>query len=275
MDEFYNIINYINQAITLTLGYFNSPNKRIYYFYIISSLVIAIVVFYSKKRRTSLFRYLFNRKTWLSESAFIDYAFLFFNSLIKVVFIAPFLIFSLKIAFYTHEYLIDSFGYLKSTIHKNYIIGLYTITLFVIGDFSSFMLHYVQHKIPFLWRFHAIHHSATVLNPITQYRIHPVELIMNNIKSILLIGFLMGTFEFLANGRISYYTFNGVNIFNFIFLFFGANLRHSGIKLKYPVWLEHVFISPFQHQIHHSNNEKHFDKNMGQNWQSGIGYLVH
>jgi sterol desaturase/sphingolipid hydroxylase (fatty acid hydroxylase superfamily) len=120
-----------------------------------------------------------------------------------------------------------------------------------------------MHKVPFLWEFHKIHHSATVLNPFTQYRIHPIELIINNIRGIIIKGFVTGLFMYLANGNISLLTFITVNVFNFIFLFWGANLRHSNVKLKYFNFLEYILISPFQHQIHHSNDPKHYDTNMG------------
>lgn len=43
----------------------------------------------------------------------------------------------------------------------------------------------------------------------------------------------------------------------------GANLRHSHVWISWGPWLEHVFISPAQHQIHHSNDPVHFDRNMG------------
>ena len=41
-----------------------------------------------------------------------------------------------------------------------------------------------MHKIPILWEFHKIHHSATSLNPITQYRLHPLELLINTLENI-------------------------------------------------------------------------------------------
>ena len=34
----------------------------------------------------------------------------------------------------------------------------------------------------------------------------------------------------------------------------GDNLRHSPVALRYPRWLEHVFISPAQHQYHHTRS---------------------
>ena len=91
-----------------------------------------------------------------------------------------------------------------------------------------------MHKLPFLWEFHKIHHSATSLNPLTQYRIHPFELIINNIRSILIFGLVTGLFDYLSAHQIDKLVFLGVNVFHFIFLLLGANLRHSHVKLKYP-----------------------------------------
>lgn len=271
------IFEKINEAFIMTINYFNSPNKRIFYLYIITSIILALFVFFNKKRKVSFKKYFFNKRIWLSKSAFTDYGLLFFNSLIKIVLIAPLLIFSLKLAFYTKEYILDTFGYHSFTLSKSTIIIIYTITVFLVNDFFSYLLHLLQHKIPFLWRFHKVHHSATSLNPITQYRIHPVELYINNIKSLILTGLLIGIFDYIADGRISVYTLLGVNVFNFVFMLFGANLRHSQVKLKYPDFLENILISPFQHQVHHSNNVKHFDKNMGSKlaiWDCLFGTLI-
>jgi len=277
MEKESKIIATLQDVFLNSFGYLNQPTKRIFFVYILSSLALALYVFYRKKPKTSLFNYIFHKKTWWSSSARIDYAFLVFNSVVKVLFIAPFLIFSLKIAFYLNQYLIDSFGYYSQQHSKTLLITLYTISVFIIGDFASFFLHYLQHKFEFLWRFHKVHHAATVLNPITQYRIHPIELIMNNVKTIMIIGVLMGIFEYFANGRISVYNFMGVNIITFGFLFFGSNLRHSSVQLKYPTWLEFIFISPFQHQIHHSNASEHFNKNLGSKlaiWDWLFGTLI-
>ena len=43
----------------------------------------------------------------------------------------------------------------------------------------------------------------------------------------------------------------------------GSNLRHSHINIKYWKWLEYIFISPAQHQLHHSIAQEHYDKNFG------------
>jgi sterol desaturase/sphingolipid hydroxylase (fatty acid hydroxylase superfamily) len=134
-----------------------------------------------------------------------------------------------------------------------------------------------MHRIPFLWEFHKVHHSATSLNPITQYRLHPVELIVNNAKGILVLGVVTGLFSYLSANPVELVTVIGANIFSFAFLVFGANLRHSRIPLKYFGWLEYIFISPYQHQIHHSNKTAHFNKNMGSKlavWDWIFGTLI-
>ena len=48
----------------------------------------------------------------------------------------------------------------------------------------------------------------------------------------------------------------------FVFLFLGSTLAHSHIWISFGK-LENFFVSPAMHQIHHSDNPKHFDKNMG------------
>ena len=227
--------------------------------------------------KSSFIKYLFPKKIWLSKSAFVDYSLFCFNSLVKIVLIGPYIIFGFYIAFYTDEFLTVTFGFPKESIGITQTLVFYTIVLTVLNDLFSYIIHLGMHKLPFLWEFHKIHHSATSLNPLTQYRIHPFELIINNIRSILIFGLVTGLFDYLSAHQIDKLVFLGVNVFHFIFLLLGANLRHSHVKLKYPKFLEHILISPFQHQIHHSNNPKHFSKNMGSKfalWDWMLGTLV-
>jgi sterol desaturase/sphingolipid hydroxylase (fatty acid hydroxylase superfamily) len=55
----------------------------------------------------------------------------------------------------------------------------------------------------------------------------------------------------------------GVNLFTFGYYLFGYNLRHSHVWLSYGPAVSRVFISPAQHQIHHSAAKEHVDKNIG------------
>lgn len=256
---------------------FVNTDKRIYWLYLLSSIALALYVYYQSRQKQSLIKFLFNKEHWTSKSAIVDYLFIIFNSYIKVFLIGPFLISGLHLAYYTKEYLLETFGYHQFDIGKTEAIIYYTLTLTILGDLLTYLVHYIFHKVPFLWNFHKVHHSASVLNPITQYRLHPVELLANNLKGIVVFGVVLGFFDYLVGTQINKLTFLGVNIFSFIFLTWGSNLRHSHIKLTYFDWLESIFISPFQHQIHHSKKSEHYDKNLGAKlaiWDWMFGTLV-
>lgn len=267
----------LEEAINLSLSYFVNTEKRIHILYLITSMILAYYVYKSSYVKSSFIKYLFPKKIWLSNSAFIDYSLFFFNAFIKIIFIGPYIIIGFYLSFYTNEFCVDIFGFPKSSIGLTQTIILYTIALTILNDLFTYIIHLCMHKISFLWEFHKIHHSATTLNPLTQYRIHPLELLINNIRSIFIFGLVTGVFDYLSAHQIDKMVFLGVNIFNFLFLFLGANLRHSHVKLKYPRFIEYIFISPFQHQIHHSNNPIHFNKNMGSKfalWDWFLGTLV-
>jgi sterol desaturase/sphingolipid hydroxylase (fatty acid hydroxylase superfamily) len=231
----------------------------------------------SDLKKKGLKEFFFSKKIWFGKSAIIDYMLIFFNGVFKILFLSPLLLLGLQIAAWTNEYLIDYLGYGRFNLSKTETIIYYTLSITILADFFTFFVHYLMHKIPFLWAFHKTHHSATTLNPITQFRIHPVELVINNFQSMLVISLITGWFDYASNHQISMVTFLGVNVLNFIFLAFGANLRHSHVKLKYFTFIEYIFISPYQHQIHHSNNPKHFNKNLGSKlalWDWMFGTLI-
>lgn len=292
LNETYKIVK---EAFELSFTYLTNPDKRTYWLYLASSFIMAYFVYLSIKQKqfklnsaldshlknetqiAPFIKYMTQKKHWLSSSAFVDYLMIVFNSLIKILFIAPFLMYSLYIGVYFNEYLIDWFGYSSWKMSQGQTIFLYTIALTIMHDFSTFFVHWLMHKIPFLWEFHKIHHSATTMNPFTQYRIHPVELIINNARGIIIIGLCTGFVDYLSQQQLEIFSIIGINVLSFLFLFLGANLRHSHIPFKYPSWLEKFIISPFQHQIHHSNHPDHFNKNLGSKlaiWDRLFGTLI-
>ncbi len=271
------IFDMVLEAIKLPVSYLMNTGKRIHILYLLSSMALAYYVYRRSNYKFGFFKYLFPKKIWLSDSAFVDYHFVFFNSFVKVFLIGPYLIFGFYLSFRTTEFLIVNFGASTFSLSSFQTILGYTIALTIIGDFTVYIVHALFHKFEFLWEFHKIHHSATTLNPITQYRIHPIELIINNIRATVVFGLLMGIFDYFSYHQVDKLLFLGANVFSFAFLFFGANLRHSHVQLKYFSFLEYIFLSPFQHQIHHSDNPAHYNKNMGSKlaiWDWLFGTLV-
>lgn len=263
------------EVMEQSLFYFGDPTKRVAWPYILSSILLSIYVFNSLKDKTL---WSFNwKEMWLSKSALTDYSFWVFNAFVKVLLLAPYLIFGTKLAFYSNEWMINTFGYFEGFEATTLFLLLYSLVLVVVNDLGTYIVHSLFHFVPFLWRFHKVHHSATSLNPFTQYRIHPVELFVNNFKYITVFGLVTGLFDYLTASGFHILTFWGANVFSFAFLLFGSNLRHTPIPLKYFSWLENWLISPFQHQIHHSNNKEHHNKNMGSKlavWDRIFGTLL-
>ncbi len=246
----------------LVFEYITNPSKRLFWVYIVSSILIAIVYLYFNKKEIRLNT---SKKLWFHPSSILDYKYFFISYFIKIFMIFPIVISAKEISIFTYEFLSDNFDYVDVALSYENVIILYTITLFIVSDFTRYWLHRFLHMIPFLWEFHKVHHSAKVLNPLTFYRIHPVENILFGFRYSLSIGFVTGIFIYLFGAMIGIVEVLGVNILLFIFSLMGSNLRHSHIKIKYPKLIENIFISPYQHQIHHST--KYSNKNFG-------GYLA-
>ncbi len=275
--ELSDVINFFIESIQFTIEYFIRLDKRIHYVYLLSSLLISVLVYLKLQRKESFLAYFFRKENWLSKSAFIDYLFLIFNSFVKLGLLAWMLTWGLQLQFDFGEWLLMTFGIPPNDFPLIILLIIYPVLYLLIGDFSYYLLHLLYHKIPFLWAFHKVHHASTALNPITQYRIHPVELFINNLRSILILVLLNSTFHYLSNSYFQPYTYLGVNVLMLLFNTFGANLRHSHIRFAYFNWLEKILISPFQHQIHHSSNPLLFNKNMGSKlalWDWFFGTLV-
>lgn len=141
---------------------------------------------------------------------------------------------------------------------------LYGLGVFLVSDFVHYWLHRVFHS-RWLWEFHKVHHSATVLVPPTASRIHLVEKLSEILLKGCALALYSGAFYWLCGGSVRPYTLFGVGYLVLIFNSLAANLRHSHIWLSFGPRLEHIFNSPAQHQIHHSRDPRHFNHNFGIN----------
>lgn len=115
--------------------------------------------------------------------------------------------------------------------------------LFFMDFFGQYAPHWLMHKVPWMWKFHIIHHSDTKVDVTTGTRHHPGEWLFREgftIIGILLIGIPIGI----------YFLYRSVSA---IFTHF----NHANIKV--PDWLDRpiswIFVSPNMHKAHH-----HFQK---------------
>lgn len=200
---------------------------------------------------------------WWHPSAKLDYQLWIANPAIRLGIMAFVGISLTPIALATDSFLKTQFGDISVSWSKLQLTAAYTLALFIADDLSRFLLHFLMHKVPCLWSLHRLHHSAEVMTPFTVYRIHPIESFLYSLRSILTQGLVLGLFFFCFGLHLSVWEIAGANLFTYLFNLAGANLRHSHVWLSWGPYLERVFISPAQHQIHHSVDPKHFNKNMG------------
>jgi sterol desaturase/sphingolipid hydroxylase (fatty acid hydroxylase superfamily) len=171
-------------------------------------------------------------------------------------------IFAAPIALWTRDHLKPIIG-AHQLLHGLAAQICLTIVLTLAIDFSFFAAHVLQHRVPVLWCFHKVHHSAPAMTPLTAYRSHPVDDLMEGVIVSLLLGVCDGTLLLLFDPTLSVLTIAGTNaVFTIGFAAF-ANLRHSHTRITWGNRLEHVFCSPAQHQIHHSTDVRHHDRNFG------------
>lgn len=247
----------------------DDPTSRLFHLNILFSIVFILI--WSQFNRTSLrkiidLRYLnqifFNKKYWWNTSTRTDYQLYFLNSVLKIIIFIPYLDFTFRFS----VYLISKLNLLfpqNNGISTDFVnLLVFSIFAFVLDDFLRFFHHYLMHRIPILWSLHKVHHSATVLTPITLYRTHPLESAIATIRNSFSLSVITVTFVFVFQTQLTMVTIFGINFFGFLFNLMGSNLRHSHIGISFGA-LEKIFISPKQHQIHHSSHPDHFDKNLG------------
>ncbi|MEA3521673.1 MAG: sterol desaturase family protein [Campylobacterota bacterium] len=237
----------------LGIEYFFNTHQRVFWLYLLSSLFIALGYLYFHREKK-----IFSSDIWWHKSARVDYGYFVVVSIIKVLVIIPLLLSSKEVALFCALGLEELFGYTSALDwSRESILITFSLTLFIVSDFSRYWLHRLMHLVPFLWRFHRVHHSAEVLNPITFYRVHPVENFLFGLRYALSAGVVTGVFIYFFGARIGLIEIIGVNIFVLIFALAGANLRHSHVPIRFGDTLEKYLLSPYMHQLHHAKKSVH------------------
>ena len=263
---------------------FDEPTSRLYHVNILSSLVLLVVVLWwvARKQKQPLIplfkKWILRKKYWWNTSTKQDYQIYFLNALFKSFLFVPLLECSFQVSQMVIRFLVRfNNGDLLDIPISHSLMLAFTLGVFIWDDFLRFFHHWLMHKIPWLWEFHKLHHSARILTPVTLYRTHPVESMIAVLRNSLSLGAAIGVFIFLFGSSFSIWTLLGINGFGFLFNLVGANLRHSHIPLGFGPF-ERVLISPIQHQVHHSKNSQHYDKNFGVSlalWDGLFGTLVY
>jgi sterol desaturase/sphingolipid hydroxylase (fatty acid hydroxylase superfamily) len=261
-------------------------NGRFGALFLLVSCAVAYGLFRRRKHRglsdaSSFWQFIGGNRVNFHRSALLDYRYYFVRAILKVALVlpllgllAPYLCKSTDyIGFFTRLW--GARPPLEESLWLSLLFGL---GLFLVRDFSHYWVHRAFHS-RWLWEFHKVHHSAPVLVPVTASRIHFVESILDKLTASVCVGLYVGVFWYACGGHISAYTLFGVTYLVFIFNALAANLRHSHVWLSFGAVIEHVLNSPAQHQIHHSDAPRHFNKNFAINlslwdWLFGTLYVT-
>lgn len=125
-------------------------------------------------------------------------------------------------------------------------VPLQAFEAFLIGDFVGYWNHRALHEIPWLWRFHSVHHSSTQVDWLAGGRVHPVETFLTKIVPFAVI-FLLG---FSPAIGIFFGPLIGLHA-----IFQHANVRWDFGPLRW--WIA----SPSWHRWHHSAEPEALNKN--------------
>lgn len=126
------------------------------------------------------------------------------------------------------------------------IIGLMGLDLF-----SAYFIHWLEHKVPFMWRFHLIHHTDVHVDTTTANRHHPGESVFRFIFTSMAV-FILGAPVWL----IMLYQALSVVLSQF---------NHANISLPERIdkFLSLALVTPNMHHVHHHYVLPQTDTNYG------------
>ncbi len=138
-----------------------------------------------------------------------------------------------------------------------------TIILFLAYEIGYWVDHYLKHRVPFLWELHKLHHTADVLTPLTNFRNHPIDNIVFGYMLAIFIGGASGVLGWLYGQSAETFSIDGKNILFLCFLWTIGHLQHSEFWIPFRGVWGRLILSPAHHQIHHSDDPQHFNRNLG------------
>jgi sterol desaturase/sphingolipid hydroxylase (fatty acid hydroxylase superfamily) len=114
------------------------------------------------------------------------------------------------------------------------------------ADLAQYWTHRAYHEVPFLWRFHAVHHSAKTMDWLAGSRMHMLELIATRVAvlgSLYVLGFEKSVMDVYI-----------------IVVGFQAVFNHANVHINWGP-LKYLIVTPDFHHWHHSSEDVAIDKN--------------
>jgi len=142
------------------------------------------------------------------------------------------------------------FGGLLSSTFQQYVQHIpfvpQLLLCILVADLAQYWTHRAYHEVPFLWRFHAVHHSVKTMDWLAGSRQHMLELIFTRV-CVLAPLYVLGFSEGVMNAYI-------------IVVGFQAVFNHANVHLRWGP-LKYVLVTPDFHHWHHASDDEAIDRN--------------
>jgi len=129
---------------------------------------------------------------------------------------------------------------------RNWPFVVQLLAVIFVADLSQYCVHLAFHKIPALWRFHAVHHSIRTLDWIAGSRSHFFDIVVT--RGLIMIPLALCGFSQAA--IVGY----------ILFVSFHATFSHTDFRPR-TIWLENYLVTPRYHHWHHSAAKEAIDCN--------------
>ena len=140
------------------------------------------------------------------------------------------------------------------------------LAVMLLDFIAQYVVHYLLHRVSFMWRFHMVHHSDTQVDVTTGTRHHPGDYLFRETFALFAI--------FISGMPFAFYIF--YRILTILFTY----LSHANIRLPDILdrMISYLFISPNMHKFHHHYERPWTDRNFGNIfslWDRIFGTLVY
>lgn len=116
-------------------------------------------------------------------------------------------------------------------------------------DCWQYWWHRINHRVPFFWRFHAVHHADAEMDATSGVRFHTVEIVLSMLARLAVLPVLGITVP-----QLVLYELLSLPVILF---------HHSNIHLPRPAdsTLRWLIVTPWMHWVHHSDLQPETDSN--------------
>jgi len=201
---------------------------------IVVGIVVAALVFVPLERAFPLHRRRALRPGWRTDAVH----FVVNNLLSTALLIAGFVVIGLPLRALVPQHWRDEVAAMPAG--RQFVVAL------LLAELGQYWAHRATHRVPWLWRFHKVHHSVAQMDWLAAARLHPIDQAFTRLCTVvplLVLGFTRGTF----GGYLAFASIQAI--------FIHANVRFRFGPLRW------VLATPQFHHWHHGNTPDAIDTN--------------